>query len=543
MHDDAECLRRYSETGDQQAFEAFVRANVDLVYAAAFRQCRGDRSLAQDVTQIVFAAAARKARLLSTHPVVQGWLYQTARYAALDTVRSHHRRQAREQEAVRMNQALDNEAPAEEWEKISPQLDELIQQLSKADRHAVVLRYFGGQTFAEIGAKLGLSEGGARMRVDRALDKLRVALSRRGVASTSMALGALLAQQGVMAAPPAVISVAAAAGFALPAAGALTATATLFQFMTTAKTIATAATAIAVLGAATAIHQTRAVQTAEKALAETRLELDAIRLEREKERAALARPAPAPASAAQTAAASPAAAGPGSSPATSPGAKAPGTGAAARGDSVWGAALELLGNRSMQQQTSIQTKFRLDGQYAAFFKWQQLSPAQIDQLKGLLVEKQMVGFDSMAAARDQGIDHRTNPQGFFQAMAASAKMVDDQVAALLGTDGYSHFQQYEKTIPARNTAALLQQALSYTPTPLTDAQTESVITALAQHGKPFMRSDNPFAVLNGDLGVVKISEQGEKQLQTVLTPPQLAALKYAVEQQQQLGNARQNMGR
>lgn len=98
-------------------------------------------------------------------------------------------------------------------------------------------------------------------------------------------------------------------------------------------------------------------------------------------------------------------------------------------------------------------------------------------------------------------------------------------------------------MPARNTAILLTQALSYTSTPLTDAQTESVIQILTQDGSPPLPPDNPFAVLNGDLGVVKLNDQGLAQLQGVLSAPQVQALQEKIQQQQQVLAARERMGR
>ena len=127
---------------------------------------------------------------------------------------------------------------------------------------------------------------------------------------------------------------------------------------------------------------------------------------------------------------------------------------------------------------------RLDGQYAALFKALNLPPTQVDQFKNLLVEKEMVGFDSMAAAKDQGIDPATDPRGFFIGESwPTEKTVDTQISSLLGaTDGFNQFQQSQQTVPARTTTNLLTQALSYTATPLTDAQNASVVQVLTQYG-------------------------------------------------------------
>jgi len=63
------------------------------------------------------------------------------------------------------------------------------------------MRYFENCGYAQIGQRIQISESGARMRVERALDRLQVLLRRRGIGSSAAALGALLAEQSVLAAP------------------------------------------------------------------------------------------------------------------------------------------------------------------------------------------------------------------------------------------------------------------------------------------------------------------------------------------------------
>ena len=52
-------------------------------------------------------------------------------------------------------------------------------------------RNFEQRPLAEVGVRLGVGENAARMRVDRALDKLRTGLARRGITSTAAALPSL----------------------------------------------------------------------------------------------------------------------------------------------------------------------------------------------------------------------------------------------------------------------------------------------------------------------------------------------------------------
>jgi hypothetical protein len=101
-----------------------------------------------------------------------------------------------------------------------------MHELNERDREAILLRYFEGRAFAEVGAMCGVNENSARMRVERALEKLRRRLVRRGITSTAAALGAALASQPTMAAPAGLattITGVALAGVAMGSGGTVTA--------------------------------------------------------------------------------------------------------------------------------------------------------------------------------------------------------------------------------------------------------------------------------------------------------------------------------
>jgi hypothetical protein len=88
-----------------------------------------------------------------------------------------------------------------DWEQIRAFLDESIAGLSHADRDALLLRYFEKKPLAEVGAALGLSADAARMRVDRAVNKLRSQLALSGITSTAAVLARLMAANVVGPAP------------------------------------------------------------------------------------------------------------------------------------------------------------------------------------------------------------------------------------------------------------------------------------------------------------------------------------------------------
>ena len=139
------------------------------------------------------------------------------------------------------------------WEQLRPAIDDTLHELGERDREAILLRYFEGRSFSEIGATLGSAEGAARMRVDRALEKLRAGLARRGITSTAAALALTLANQPAVAVPAglaATFSGASLAVVALPGTGVVSAWAAL-DFMSKLKITFAAVTAVAALASGT----------------------------------------------------------------------------------------------------------------------------------------------------------------------------------------------------------------------------------------------------------------------------------------------------
>ncbi len=274
MNGDTELLRRYAEDRSEAAFAELVRRHLNLVYFAALRQVGGDTHRAQDVAQSVFTDLARKAASLTDRATLTGWLHTSTRFAATKARRADSSRQQHEHEATTMNALLHDSDPAAEWERLRPMIDDVIHELDDRDREAVLLRFFEGRPFADVGATLSLSEDAARMRVDRALDKLRAALSRRGVKSTSAALATVFANQVGATAPMGLATSITAA--ALVGAGAVSGVGLIATFMITNKATIAASIA-AVLAITTAVYHSGKAQTDSTTLTRARGEFAALR--------------------------------------------------------------------------------------------------------------------------------------------------------------------------------------------------------------------------------------------------------------------------
>jgi RNA polymerase sigma factor (sigma-70 family) len=200
---DCELLRQYLQQSSAEAFAEMVRRHLNLVFSAALRRVNGDHALAQDVTQMVFADFASKARGLSPEMPIGGWLHRHTGFVAAKLTHQERRRKSREQTAATMHPPTLSPPPDQEWEATAPLLDAAMDALPASDRDAIVLRFFEQKDFRTVGAALGLSDDSAQKKVGRALEKLRADLSRRGVVSPAGALASLMALYGVSTVPKA----------------------------------------------------------------------------------------------------------------------------------------------------------------------------------------------------------------------------------------------------------------------------------------------------------------------------------------------------
>ena len=197
--DDMALVREYAASQSEPAFAELVARHLNFVYSSALRRT-GDAHLAADVAQAVFIILARKAGALGRGTVLTGWLYRATQFAAADALKQRRRQRQREQEAY-VQSTLNPPNADETWKQIAPMLEAALDQLNARDRNAVLLRFFENKKMAEVGAALGVSEDGARLRVSRALEKLRQLFAKHGVDSTANAITSSIGAHSIQMAP------------------------------------------------------------------------------------------------------------------------------------------------------------------------------------------------------------------------------------------------------------------------------------------------------------------------------------------------------
>jgi hypothetical protein len=370
-------------------------------------------------------------------------------------MRAEKNRTARETEAHTMSKLLGADSPEADWEKIRPVLDEVLSELDDRDREAVLLRFFDNRPFGEIGTQLKLGENAARMRVDRALDKLHGLFARRGIRSTSAALGLLLAQQATAASAPAGLAAATAA-----IASANVATASVFagalQFMATTKTAIALAGVVLIGTTCTLLTSNGANRSLAADFAAAQREHDA----RTAKLAALrTRVDQAEAPAVKTAAVLEAA-------------RAAQADELNQRDEVLKACLNqgtawLSRHPEVKDLVIREKKTRQATVYNRLFKALALTPAQIDRFLDL----QCVGGGVILATPDS--------QPLLYALGGKVKAAKEELRALLGEAGYKKFRDYEASISGLQTVTQLGGTLSCTTEPLTTPQGERLLEILA----------------------------------------------------------------
>lgn len=130
-----------------------------------------------DVVQRVFLQVHRALPTLREADRFHAWLYQTTRRAIAD----HYRQPARRVEVTTDNDLehlADTTAPAEEsaLRSLAACLHPLLEGLTPADQEALRLIELSGLRQADAAARLGLSLSGMKSRVQRARDRLRIAV-------------------------------------------------------------------------------------------------------------------------------------------------------------------------------------------------------------------------------------------------------------------------------------------------------------------------------------------------------------------------------
>lgn len=166
--------------GREQALAEAYDLHSSAVYGLV-RHITSDQTAAEDVVQEVFVELWRRPeRFDPNRSRLRGWLCMIARRRAIDWIR---RRRTQDQYVQRRTEA-DFATPCVDEEVLTSitykQVRKAVNELPPAHRQAILLAYYQGLTYREVGVALGIPEGTAKSRLSSALRRMAERLADQG---------------------------------------------------------------------------------------------------------------------------------------------------------------------------------------------------------------------------------------------------------------------------------------------------------------------------------------------------------------------------
>jgi RNA polymerase sigma-70 factor (ECF subfamily) len=161
--------------GDVEAFAVLVRRYQRPIYNLMLRMT-GSREDATDLTQEAFLKVYANLEGFRPSGRFFPWIYAIG----INLGRDHLRRQKSAADATRLHQqgCAAGDLEGDGAKHLCDQLDAsrlplLLSQMQEEYREALILRFHEGLAMRDVGLALGISTSGAKMRIQRGLQRLR----------------------------------------------------------------------------------------------------------------------------------------------------------------------------------------------------------------------------------------------------------------------------------------------------------------------------------------------------------------------------------
>lgn len=145
----------------ERFFRSLYEKQYEKMFKLAYRMT-GSIEKTQDLVQNAFLLALFRKEELMVHPKPEGWLM-----TALKNLIFNERRRSESHPEVPLESVIESLSVEMPLELALPK------QLSKEDREILILRFEQRLSYAEIGDRLGISEGACRSRLHRALQRCK----------------------------------------------------------------------------------------------------------------------------------------------------------------------------------------------------------------------------------------------------------------------------------------------------------------------------------------------------------------------------------
>jgi RNA polymerase sigma-70 factor, ECF subfamily len=164
MEEPEPALIRAAAAGDLTAFERLVRAYQEPVWRF-LRRLLGDAGVAEDVAQETFLRVFRRLPTFTFEARFSTWVFQIARNAGVDELRSRSRR-------IRLASLAPPPTPVVGMPEARAEIDAALASLPVDLREAILLIEVLGLRYREAARVLGVPEGTVKSRVFSARSRL-----------------------------------------------------------------------------------------------------------------------------------------------------------------------------------------------------------------------------------------------------------------------------------------------------------------------------------------------------------------------------------
>jgi RNA polymerase sigma-70 factor (ECF subfamily) len=174
-------IRDALTAGREQALAEAYDAHGPAVFGLVLH-ITSDQGCAEDIVQEVFVELWRRPeRFDPTRSRLRGWLCMIARRRAIDWLR---RRRTQDEYRHRFAER-DLVSPYVEDDALTSiahkEVRKAVNELPESHRQAILLAYYHGLTYREVGRALGIPEGTAKYRLSSALRRIAEQLSSLGL--------------------------------------------------------------------------------------------------------------------------------------------------------------------------------------------------------------------------------------------------------------------------------------------------------------------------------------------------------------------------
>ncbi len=178
--------------GDDAAFTKIVERHAGMVRAVCHRVLRNP-SDCDDAFQATFIILASRAKSLTWHDSIGGWLHQVARRVSVRLRADLARRRIAEQDSV-ADQSSEDTDPLHQVgvRELGEILDCELAKLPERFRDVILLTQAEGLSRSEAATRLGISVAAVKDRLERGRELLQSRLIKRGLTLSSATLAAWL---------------------------------------------------------------------------------------------------------------------------------------------------------------------------------------------------------------------------------------------------------------------------------------------------------------------------------------------------------------